>query len=281
MENHSLLLTLGVGVLVSFILFFILYRGLRWSSRLSALTTVLLVEAVYIPLAALNWAGLDVFAIHFAFFTMTAAGLGIIFNQRDVQQPFDTAEEGLAKRRFHWAPMVIVVFFLLLAVVDATIITLANKGASADFVRRFLPEPQRQSAQNVTSAFPGTVANDFQKQYDQYNHYLARIREQGERGWQVHDGWVEKPLVGQPRLFRISLTDKNGQAVTGARVQVVFLRPADKSRDMQVELPETSPGRYGEPVTLNAPGLWNLMMTISRGEDVHEVQGDTWVEAVP
>ena len=86
MENQSLLLTLGTGVLASFVLFFIFYKVLRQSSKISALLTILIVQLVYIPLAATHWDGLDVFAIHFAFFTMAAAGLGIITSKNENQK---------------------------------------------------------------------------------------------------------------------------------------------------------------------------------------------------
>lgn len=272
MENQSLLLTLGVGVVASFILFFAFYKGLRWTGKLAALSTILLVQAIYIPLAATHWAGLDVFAIHFAFFNMTAVVLGIIVGGQN-----DQAKGG----GFHWIHGVLIGFFMILVIVDSTIISLANTGASADFVRKFLPDPQRQSAQNVTSAFPGTVANDFQKKYDKYNNYIGQLKTQSERGWKVSDGWLEKPYLNKPTLFRLHVVDKEGQAVTGGKVEISFLRPSNKGLDIRLELPEAAAGYYGVPVNLPAPGLWTMVISVNRGEEVHEVKGETWVEAQP
>lgn len=82
MENQNIALTLGVGVLIASALFF-LFKVLKRPVKLAALLTILLTQAIYIPLAALNWAGLDVFAIHFAFYTMTAVLLGVIFSNRE------------------------------------------------------------------------------------------------------------------------------------------------------------------------------------------------------
>lgn len=268
MENHNIALTLGVGVLIASALFFFFFKGLKRPGKLSALLTILMTQTVYIPLAALNWAGLDVFAIHFAFYTMTAVLLGVIFSNR----------EGAGKGRFHWGLGIIIGFFMILAVVDSTIITLANSGASASFIHKFLPTPQRESARNVTSAFPGTVSNDFHKKYDLYNNYVAQLKTQQERGWKIADGWLEKPQVGREGMFRIHVTDKNGQAVTGGKVDVSFLRPANKALDVQLQLTESAPGYYGKPVQLHAPGLWSMVISISRGEEVHEVKGETWIE---
>lgn len=275
MENQSLALTLGVGVLFSFALFFFIYKGLKKSGKMAALLTILITQAIYIPLSVLYWDGLDVYAIHFAFFSMTAYGLGIITGNREAR----AQREGLSKVGwFHWVPAVIVGFFLVLAAVDSTIITLANKGASADFVRQFLPEPQRQSAKEVTSAFPGTVSNDFQKKYDLYNSHLSQLQTQRERGWKITNGWLETPYAGKSGMFRIHVADKQGQAIAGGKVQISFLRPSDKNLDVQYDLMEFSPGDYGQPISLNAPGRWSVVITITRGDEVHEVKGETWVE---
>lgn len=276
MENQSLLLTLGLGVFASSALFFIFHKGLGWSGRLAALLSILIVQSIYIPLAAMNWAGLDVFAIHFGFFTMAAALPGIIAGDRGTQSVAVGANN--KKRRFHWAPLTIAGFFVILVIVDAIIITLANKGASAEFIRRFLPEPRRDSAINVTSSFPGTVSNNFQKKYDEFNNYLSQLKLQTERGWKISEGWSTTPYVNQPSVFRIKVTDKTDQPVTGAKVQLSFLRPSNKALDQQFQLRETAPGYYEESVNLSAPGLWNIVLTVNRGEEFHEVKGDTWIE---
>jgi nitrogen fixation protein FixH len=274
MENQSLLLTMGLGVLASFALFFLFFKGMRWSGKLSALMSVLIVQLVYIPLAATHWAGLDVFAIHFAFFTMTAVILGIIVSGREGEDGVPTKGGG-----FHWSHGVMLGFFMILVVVDSTFITLANSGASVDFMRKFLPDPHREGINNVSSSFPGTVSNDFQKKYDQYNNYLSQLKAQTERGWQVKEGWQEKPTLNKPTLFRIHVLDKADQAVMGGTVQLSFLRPSNKHLDQVTVLTESAPGYYGASVSLPAPGAWNMVILVTRGEEVHEVKGETWVEA--
>lgn len=273
MENQNIAFTLGVGVLASFALFFLFYKVMKRPGKLASLLTFLVVQAVYVPVAVLHWASLDVFAIHFAFFTMAAVLPGIIVGNK----------RGAAgdKGRFHWGPGIIIGFFMILVVVDSTIITLANSGASSDFIRKFLPDPRRESAQNVVSAFPGTVSNDYQKKYDLYNNYIAQLKTQKERGWQVADGWLEKPQPSQPTPFRIHVTDKTGQPVSSAKVQLSFLRPSSKAMDVNLELLETEPGFYGQSVVLPAQGAWTMVLSIKRGEEVHEIKGETWVGDQP
>lgn len=274
MEGQSLLFTLGAGVSASFFLFFIL-KGLRQPGRMASLLTILLVEAVYIPWSAMHWSGLDVFAINFAFFTMTAAGLGIVFGNRETK--LETVD-GKKPRFFHWVPMTIVGFFLVLATVDGIIITLVNQGASADFVHKYLPAPHGKNVgKEVTSAFSGTVAHDFQKSTAQYNQYVDQLKQQAALGWRILDGWVDSPQEGKPALFRLRIIDDEGMPVGGAQVTVKFLFAANKSKDMELVLPETEPGFYGQPVSLPASGAWSLLITVSRGSDVYEAKGETKV----
>lgn len=283
MENYSLLTTLGLGVFASFVLFFLFYLGLKWNNKLAALVTILIVMGIYIPLAATHWAGVDVFAIHFAFYVMSGYGLGIITSHRSHRQRLEAklgdSTEPPKKAWFHWAPAIIVVFFLTLAVVDSIIITLANKGASSEFMAQFLPEP-RFSTGAVTSVFPGPVPNNFKEKYAQFNQHLDQLEVQKERGWQVKNGWQQTPRMGQPAVFSIHVLDKAGQPITGAKVEVSFLRSADKTKDKHFTLPESTSGTYGQSVQLDEPGSWTVVLRIQRGDEVHEVKGTTQVSAL-
>ena len=281
MENQSLLLTLTLGTVISFLLFFVFYAGFKLSSKLSSLLTILAVELVYIPLVALNWPGLDVFAIHFAFFTMVPYGLGMITSQRDTQWRYDQlqgrpAETSPKKWRIHWAPVTIVGFFIVLACVDATIITLANKGADTNFMQKFLPEPR--SGNTPSSTFPGVVSHNYKEKYDQFNSYINQLKEQNDRGWRLTEGWQAKPIAGQDTPFKVNLVDREGKPVTQGQAIIHFLRPSNQYLDQQITLLETSPGHYGNQVKLPEQGLWQIVIKIQQNNQLHEVKGTTWVQ---
>lgn len=280
MENVSLFITLSTGVASVFILFFVFYKLLRWDNKLSALLTILLVMAVYVPFGVIHWAGMDVFAIHFAFFVMSGYGLGIITSHRRLKLAIDAHvghvdKEPEQKGWFHWAPALIVCFFLTLAVVDSIIITLASKGASSEFMAKFLPEPR--SGAKIVSAFPGAVSNDYQEKYDQFNNYLEQLVTQRERGWVISHGWQQKPVSGEAAVFRIAVKDKEGKPVAGATVEAQFLRPGDSRKDKKLQLAEQGRGSYGHHIVLDAPGLWNVVLTVVQGEASHQIKGTTQV----
>jgi len=248
MENVNILITMGTGIASAFLLFFLFHLWFKWSGRLSAVLTVLIVWAVYFPLAYLYWPGIDVFAIHFAFFSMTAYGLGIVTYIRDGSK--DRSKLGW----FHWAPASIVCFFLVLTIVDSNIIAIAQKYA------------------------PGVVAHDFRQKENQYNEYLARLETQKQRGWEIAGGWDETPVINQLKPFEVTVTDKDGARITEAEVQAKYLSTADPKQDQMFVLKELSPGVYGTETALNVPGRWTVVVSVKRGEDFHEVKGQIDVD---
>ncbi|MEZ5537912.1 MAG: FixH family protein [Thiolinea sp.] len=281
MENVSLFLSLAIGVAAVFALFFAFYKVLGWDNKLSALLTILIVMGIYAPFGVIYWAGMDVFAIHFAFYVMSGYGLGIITSHRKLKAGLDAhmghvdPEPG-QKGWFHWGPAIIVCFFLTLAVVDSIIITLASKGASSEFMAKFLPEPR--SGSKVVSAFPGAVSNDYQEKYDQFNNYLRQLVTQRERGWEISNGWQQKPVQDQSAVFSIDVKDKEGNPVGGAIVEAKFLRPGDSRLDQTLTLSEHITGSYGNTVTLPAPGMWNVVLTVIRNDEKHQIKGTTQVD---
>lgn len=267
----NLVITLGGGVFTAVVLFAILYKFTPLIGKQSAAVVMLLVIGIYIPFAVLNWPGGDIFAIHLAMYLVAPYVLGIITSTREMRLRMEPDKEGAGW--FHWGPAVMIVFFFVVATVDAIIITLANKGVDSDVAAWLLPEPQ--SGAQVTSYFPGAVVNDFHEKEALYNQYLERLRAQRERGWEIEKIWQHKPIINQENTFQMSLKDKDSVAVTAAEIQVDFLRPGDNKQDRTITLQEIEPGIYQHAVTLNLPGLWHIYAHIQRAEEIHEFKAVT------
>jgi nitrogen fixation protein FixH len=270
------MLALPIGIGLQVLLFALLYRFSALSGKQAAVIVAFLALAVTIPYALLDWPGGDVLAIYVALFTVCAYVLGIISSHRE--QRLALAGEG-GGRWFHWGPAVIILFFSVVFLVNATMVVLSRQGMPESLARLVLPEGDR--ARQVTMAFPGTVARDFHKKEALYNDHLEQVRKQQERGWQVRQGWLETPVAGQVKPFQVSVTARDGSPVIGARVRVEFLRPSDQRQDQRVELLEKDFGLYRASVQLPLPGLWSTTLMIEHGEDLHEVQANTLVEAGP
>ena len=246
MADVHILITMGLGIASAFLLFFFLHLFLKLSGRFSATLTILLIWAVYLPLAYLYWPGIDVFAIHFSFFSMTAYGLGIVTFRKEAHRDGTKANAGW----FHWAPATIVCFFLILTIVDSNIIAFAMKYA------------------------PGIVAHDFRQKSGQFNEYLGRLKEQEQRGWQITGGWQNKPELDVEAPFEITVQDKSGQPIVDAKVDARLLSTTEPDQDQAIELEDVGSGVYKTDATLNRPGRWTIVVTVVKGDEVHEIKGN-------
>lgn len=267
----TLLIDLFVGIVAIALLFIALYRFSPLGGKQSAAVTALAVIGVYVPYAIVSWPGADVFSIHLAIYLVVTYILGVIVSQRD------KGARGRGKW-FHWGPAVIVMFFTTIVAVDSVLIVIAQKGMGPEVTRWLLPKPRYAEGPGVHSFFPGTVPHDYQNRADDYNAYLAQVKRQRARGWQVHNGWVGTPVVGAPSVFRLTVKDRHGAPVSGATVKGTFMRPSDVSKDQRFVMQEVGSGVYQVSMRMPVPGIWDLILEVRRGADLHELRGTTTVQ---
>ncbi len=265
----SLVYTLLGGSLLIVSLYVFAWKILRVEPKALAGLMALLVLGVYVPVAIIFWPGADVFAVHLAIYLITVYALGIIFAQR-------TANLKSGGQWFHWGPAAIIGFFLFIIAVDSILIVVAQKGLTRDVTVHFLPPPR--SGGKVSSFFPGTVSHDFREKEELFNRYIEQRRQQKQRDWQVRLGWATDPRVGQETMFQINVTDKDGKAITQAKVSGRFMRPADSKLDQTFTMQEGKPGYYQVALTLPAPGKWELELNIKQGEALHEIRAGTEIQ---
>lgn len=263
----QVLLTIPFGVTLQLLVFLLLRRVLRMPAKAAALVVALASIALYVPYAILDWPGADVLALHLAIYLVAAYALGLITGYRDARIA------GAAG--FHWAPTLIIAFFVVLVLFDAVLVVIASRGLPEPVARVLLP--QTVSQRDISSAFPGVVDKDFQKKEALYNAYLQQAQRQQARGWLVHKGWLGPVQAGKAAQFQVAVNDSAGASVQGAEVHGSFLRPADTRLDISFVLAETGPGVYQGQVVLPAPGDWDLVLEIRKGDELHEVRAKTSV----
>lgn len=271
MEN--LVVSLGVGVALIAALFFSIYRftGLRGYQAAGLVLAVTMV--VFVPYAVINWAGADVFAIHLALYVIVPYGLGIITTQQEAEHGGKVRRGGL-----HWAPMTILIFFGVVAAVNAIVLSFATHGMPSHLVGVLLPKPQGQATE-ITSGFPGTVAriSERKEALATGSSYLEVMRRQQHLGWQVQQGWLSRPAAGEPAVFQVRLTDRDGRPISGAAIEGQFMRVSDFHLDQSFTMRPVGSGLYQAEVTLPVPGRWDLLFRVRDGEDVYEQQASTRV----
>jgi len=89
----NLAVSVGLVILLEFLLFAVLYKITRWRGKQVAFSVIMFTLAIYIPIGILNWTSLDRFAIHFAFYVMIPYVLGIITTHWEIRQQQETGVE--------------------------------------------------------------------------------------------------------------------------------------------------------------------------------------------
>ena len=273
MYNFPLVTTLGLGSLLAFTLFFIFYKLIHLGGKMSALVTAACMLLVYIPLAVIYWEGIDVFAIHFAFFMMIPYGLGIITGVHEERRE----TEGELKKGVHWIPASIIVFFLSIAVVDSFIISSATSGLDNALAKVLLPKAKSDEVSgNISSKFTGAVSNDNQDEEKRFDQYVDQLNQQRKRGWKITGKWVNPPpMMNKPAVFTFIAKDKDGVPIRGASLTTEFRRASDMKKDQMVIFNEAANGVYSASVTLPLAGCWEMKVLLKKGKDTHEIKGQT------
>ncbi|MGF1548052.1 MAG: FixH family protein [Thiotrichales bacterium] len=270
----ELVYVLGAGVALEILTFVLLYRWLAWPGKQLALVVGLAAVLIYLPWGVARWRGLDYLAIHLAFFVTIPYVLAIITTTGE-----RTAADAQTSRRgwFHWGPATLVGFFLVIATVDAIILTLAERGLPGSVAKRVLPEAG--SSERISSFFPGTVFHDYHKKEALYNAYLSGREAQEQRGWRVRKGWTRAAESSRAETFRLEVVDAGGVPISDARVHGHFLRPSDHRLDLAFEMQSRGGGVYEVELTLPQPGRWSLVALIERGQAWHEVRAATTLQS--
>jgi nitrogen fixation protein FixH len=199
--------------------------------------------------------------------------LGIVSSSYEERR----SQQAGKRRWFHWGPAIIIIFFLALFALDGVLVTVSTQGLPPKVAEALLPKNYRN--EHVRSVFPGIIANDFQKKEALYNEYLEQVKRQDERGWKIDKGWLKKPLEDDPAVFQVRVLESDDAPVQSAEVSGVFLRPSDSREDTAFDMREIEPGLYQAVVSLPEPGLWDLLLTVKKGGQLHELRASTSVDA--
>lgn len=242
------------GLLAVILLYFIGRRcGLStyWSGMLGGGLPFL----AYFGLLPGGRPGGDVLAIHLVIFMTAAAVLAVFDNAR--QQ----------KVKMHWAPKLIIGFFVVLALINAALLSIATHGLPDFIAQRVLP--RQEHGASIHTAFPGTVPHDRNKLYTSRQE---RIKAQRQLGWQVETVGLDELRRGQPASVGLRISNAEGQPVVVDQVLFGFWRIANRKDDMLLPLKAVAPGEYRTTITLQHAGRWLVEIGIARGQDIYQTQ---------
>lgn len=263
----NLLITLPVGMLLVALSFFMLLRFAKLQPLTAGLVTTVLTVAVYTAVSIWRWQGGDVFAVHIALYLITVYVLTIISNARKTAGP--------SSRRWHWAPALIIGFFVVVVSVDSVFILLAQRGVDKEWARRILPTPR--GGGEVESRFPGVVSHDFREREEQFNAYQAQRDLQQARGWQFQIGWEKTATINQNNTLMLSLQDAQQQAIADAIISGRFMYPGDARLDQTFSMQSLGDGLYQADIRFSKAGPWDLVLSVARNSELHELRTSTTI----
>ena len=244
--------TLFGGMALVIALFFLLRKlGLAvfWSGVISAIAGLL----SYLVYSLRHWESGDVLAIHVVVYLATA-GILVAFTNLQSKQS-----------KMHWAPKVIIYFFLFLTLLNAALLSLSMHGLPHYLVSFFLPNAAEKQ---VNTAFPGVMPHDKNKSYEPHLNQLAK---QKALGWSVDTSSLKNLRAGQANQISLRVVDKHGKAVTGAQITLDLWRIADSRDDLRLSMVESSSGQYQARWTPQQ-GRWMSLLSIQRGDDSYSVK---------
>lgn len=118
----------------------------------------------------------------------------------------------------------------------------------------------------ATTTWTGISVN---RSYDKglhYNRNLEAAERMAALGWQASiETALTTDLAG---TLEVRLSERDGAPLYRAGVVVEFERPTHEGYDFVVPLDAEGSGRYSASFAAPLAGLWDLRLTVTRGEDL-------------
>lgn len=242
------------GGLLAVIALFFLARRLGLSHYWSAVLAAALPFLAYLGLAMTSGFSGDVLAIHLVVFMATAAVLGVFGNMQRRQE------------RMHWAPKLLIAFFVVLTVLMAGFLSIAMNGLPDRLAKWIMPHARHQTTH---TAFPGAVPHERNRLYEPH---LQRLEQQRNLGWTVEVKGLDALHEDVPAMAVVTVKDKQGKAVQDAKVTLDLWRMANSADDRRLGLAAQGDGDYATQLTLADAGNWIAEIYIERGRDSYLIQ---------
>jgi nitrogen fixation protein FixH len=243
--------TLFGGLAAVFVLYLMTGRIRNLPPVLRAVLAGLIPLLGYFMLIIGRWPGLDVVAMHISVFL--AAGLVLYavtqFRRRSVG-------------RMHWAPKLLIAFFIGLVVINGSLLYISTKG---------LPEPLGRwwlgsDGGAVYSGFSGVVEHG-QGAAKAVSSELSQAQRESELGWQVDVSGLDGNTA--ERVVEVRVKDRTGLPVDRIEAVLRLLRPGAAQPTLTLPLDALAPGVYGGVLGLPASGRWLVELRLLQDGKAH------------
>jgi len=101
-----------------------------------------------------------------------------------------------------------------------------------------------------------------------YNRVLAEVDRQERLGWTLRTAFT--PAAPHEGSLQVQLSDRNGQALSGAKLIVTLVRPVGGEAPVQIDLKEEAIGTYAAALRLPTSGQWDARVSVMRSGERFE-----------
>jgi len=118
---------------------------------------------------------------------------------------------------------------------------------------------------------PGLVVDDFYEQGKNMDKILAEQKRMEQLGWQLD---IDLPILseGKAQTVTLKVLDKDNQPMAVDSAILYYYRPSDRDLDGEQALTAVEPaGSYQTDFSLPLKGKWDLVMEITKGDDVYNI----------
>lgn len=249
-------MTLLISIFGGMLLTSLIYGGAR-AGRLSNFWSAVIAAGVpslaYMVYAVFDWQGLDVVTMHVIAYPTVAFLLYHLAGAR-----------GATATRVHWAPKLMIAFFVFLTALFAGFVHIAGQGLPPALARMLLPET---TGGDIHTGFAGVVAHggDAAKVIGHHRRMESRL---ARLGWRVEVEGLDGLRPDSAMPVRVRILDRDGGAVADARVGLGLGHPGQPPVRV-LELTAGADGAHRVDATLPGSGVWLATLTLEgAGETV-------------
>jgi nitrogen fixation protein FixH len=247
----SLWITLFGGMILAAVLYGVA-RALRLSNFWAAVLAAGVPCVAYAVHVARAWPGLDVVTLNLIAYPTIAVLLFQLYG--------DKAQHA---RSMHWAPKLMIAFFIVLSVLFGALIYIAGQGLPPSVARWFLPNAQDKT---LHTGFAGVVAHRQEDAAKDIPHHLRNEYTLRKLGWRLEIDGLETLRAGVAGDVRVRVLNRDGQGVDGIGIDLALARPGDAPAN-PVAFNGVGGGDYHARVDVSGSGTWVAFTRLTSGKE--------------
>lgn len=169
----------------------------------------------------------------------------------------------------HWAPKILIGFFVLLAAINSFLLYISTRGLPSSIAHFWLP-----GEGEVNSGFSGVVGHG-QEAARAVSSTLNQSHAATQLGWRIQMAGLQE--TAQPsQMISVKVVDRQGQPIRDLEIELQLRRPGADRSLVILPLVYKDAGEYSNVLDIPAPGRWLAEVILSQqGQVVYREARET------